>query len=102
MYPNSSYCLCNQPLSCISGSVYRSPHPYISVRTIFVAFIENKAAVDVKVPTVGSMLRPHCAECPSGISSHYCAMLAENTNRKEALFTLYSAEICSNKGQVDS
>lgn len=66
-------------------------------------FMENQAEVDVTVPSEGSMLRPHCAECPPGISSHYCAMLAENTNRKEVFLILYLRfEICGHKGQVDS
>lgn len=47
------------------------------------------AEVNVKVPSVGRMPRPYCAEFPSGISPHYSAVCAKNTNRKEVPFCCY-------------
>lgn len=36
-----------------------------------------------RLKSMWKMPRPYSAECPSGISPHYCEMRAKNTNRKE-------------------
>lgn len=70
--------------SFTSYSTYYTKDPYVSICMIFVFWLcsQTKAKVHLKVPPVGRMPRTYCAECPSGISSHYCAMRARNTNTK--------------------